>query len=272
MASLRPQLFGGFRSWFDPRHVVRLPTRKAEALVAYLAIPPGKPHSRDKMASLLWGERSEAQARASLRQTLLRVRRAIGATDGDCFHVAADGIALDPTIVSVDVTAFEHATATASPEGLAQAAALYHGDLLAGLAIDESPFEDWLLAERERLRELALEALARLLAHQRASDRPEAAILTALQLVGLDPLQEAVHRALMRLYVQLGRRGAALRQYQRCVAVLRRELNVEPETETKQLYQDILRTRAVGSLDESGRERKSTRLNSSNLGISYAVF
>jgi len=257
MAHLSLQLFGGFRAWLRPGHAVRLPTRKAEALIAYLAIPPGQPHGRDKLASLLWGERPEAQARASLRQTLLRVRRAVGADEGDCLHVGANGIALDPNTVGVDVVAFEQAVASASPDGLAQAAALYRGDLLAGLALDEPPFEDWLLAERERLRELALEALARLLADQRTANRPEAAVQTALQLATLDPLQEAVHRSLMRLYLQLGRRGMALRQYQRCVAILRRELNVEPETETKRLYQEILRARTVSAPEPSAQRASS---------------
>src|SRR6185503_19576267 len=68
---------------------------------------------------------------------------------------------------------------------------------------------------------------------------------TALRLLTLDPLQEVVHRTLMRLYAGLGRRGTALRQYQQCVSVLGRELGVEPEAETKQLYQEILRQRPV---------------------------
>ena len=246
MALLSLQLFGGFRAWLQPGRLVRLPTRKAEALVAYLAIPPGLVHARDKLASLLWGERSEAQARASLRQTLARVRRAVGASEGECLQVVANGVALDSAI-GVDVAAFERAVADASPASLAEAAALYRGDLLAGLALDEPAFEDWLLGERERLRELALEALARLLVEQRGTHRLEAAVQTALQLAALDPLQEAVHRTLMRLYLDLGRRGTALRQYQRCVAVLRRELNVEPEVETKQLYQHVLRARTVSA-------------------------
>src|SRR5262249_58629303 len=67
------------------------------------------------------------------------------------------------------------------------------------------------------------------------------ALQTALRLLALDPLQEPVHRTLMRLYAELGRRGAALRQYQLCVSVLQRELRVEPEAATRQLYQEILR-------------------------------
>lgn len=153
-------------------------------------------------------------------------------------------LALNPAGVDVDVAVFEQRVAEGPPDALEQAAALYQGDLLAGFSLDEPLFEDWLRLERERLHELALEALARLLAHQSRSGAPDRAIPTAVRLLALDPLQEAVHRALMRLYLRLGRRGAALKQYQLCVSALERELGTEPEAETRQLYQDLLRRRA----------------------------
>jgi pimeloyl-ACP methyl ester carboxylesterase len=147
-------------------------------------------------------------------------------------------------VLEVDVTAFEREVAEGTPASLAAAAQRYQGDLLAGLSVDSAGgFEEWLLGERERLRELALEALAKLLAQQRQAGRTESAIQTGRQLLSLDPVQEPAHRALMRLYAQAGRRGAALRQYQQCVEVLQRELGVEPEAETRQLYQEILQRR-----------------------------
>ena len=76
--------------------------------------------------------------------------------------------------------------------------------------MNEPLFEEWLVTERERLREVALDGLTRLLAHHARSAGPERAIQTAVRLLGLDPLQEAVHRTLMRLYARQGRRGAAL--------------------------------------------------------------
>jgi DNA-binding SARP family transcriptional activator len=88
------------------------------------------------------------------------------------------------------------------------------------------------MAERERLRELAVEALAVVLATQRAAGVLDGALQTGLRLIALDPLQESVHRTLMRLYAQLGRRGSALQQYQLCVGVLQRELGVEPDLAT----------------------------------------
>src|SRR5262249_29211896 len=127
----------------------------------------------------------------------------------------------------------------------AQAVELYRGDLLDGLSLQEAPFEEWLMGERERLRELAIEAHAALLAAPRAAGTVQAALQTGLRLIALDPLQEPVHRTLMRLYAQLGRRGSALHQYQLCVGVLQRELGVEPEDETKRLYQEVLRRRPL---------------------------
>ena len=142
-------------------------------------------------------------------------------------------LAIDPAGVEVDVAAFERRVAEGTPQALEQAAELYRGDLLLGFSVNEPLFEEWLVAERERLREMALEALARLLAHQTEGASTERAIQTAVRLLALDPLQEAVHRALMRLYARQGRRGAALKQYQVCVGALQRELGTEPEAETK---------------------------------------
>ena len=243
MAQLRLTLLGGFQARNEAGELLSVPSRKAQAMLAYLALPLGRAHPRDKLAALLWGGIREESARASLRQALFVIRKTLQAADAKALDQKAEMLRLDPAHVDADVAAFEQSAATGTPEGLARAAALYQGDLLAGLALDEAPFEEWFVSERERLRELALEVLARLLAHQRKVGALESAVQTALKLLGLDPLQEVVHRALMGLYAETGRREAALRQYQHCVRVLERELGIEPEAATKALYQDILRQR-----------------------------
>src|SRR5262249_51512420 len=224
----------------EPGSTITLPTRKAQALLAYLALPLGRSHPRDKLAALLWGGIREQSARASLRQALFSIRRGLGGAEG-ALRQEGDTVALDAAAIDVDAVSFEAAVSEGTTEALARAATLYTDDLLSGFALDEAPFEEWLLAERERLHELALEGLARLLASQRKAGAVESAIQTTLRLLSLDPLQEPVHRTLMRLYVESGRRGAALRQYQQCVSVLGRELGLEPEAETKSLYQEVLR-------------------------------
>ena len=251
MAKLSLTLLGGFQARLHTGETLALPTRKAQALLAYLALPPGQAHPRDKLAALLWGGIREESARASLRQALFSIRKALGDGEG-ALRQDGDALVLAVAAVEVDTAALERAVADGTPAALERAAALYRGDLLSGFALDESAFEEWLLGERERLRELALEGLARLLAHQRKAGAHENAVQTAVRLLALDPLQEAVHRTLMRLYADLGRRGTALRQYQQCVAVLGRELGIEPEPETKTLYQEILQTRSRRAALESG--------------------
>jgi DNA-binding SARP family transcriptional activator len=218
--------------------------RKAQALMAYLAVPPGRAHSRDKLASVLWGNTGDEQARQSLRQTLVALRRALPAARPPILIVDRDTLALDPGAVEVDVEAFERAAAGGSAKALEHAVALYQGDLLEGMRVTEEAFEDWLRVERARLRRCAVDALTRLLAYQSRASATEGAVHTAARLLALDPLQESAHRALMRLYARLGRREEALRQYQVCVGVLRRELQAEPDAETKHLYRELVQQTA----------------------------
>jgi DNA-binding SARP family transcriptional activator/tetratricopeptide (TPR) repeat protein len=244
MARLNVTLLGGFRARLDAATPLTLPTRKAKALLAYLALSPSSPQPRDKLASLLWGSTLETTARTSLRQTLYALRKCLRDAGARLLAVDGESVSLDGDAVTVDVREFEQRASEGTPSALAEAAALYQGEFLEGLAVQEQPFEDWLLGHRERLREIALNCLAGLLAHQRTIGSTESAVQTALRVLELDPLQEPVHRALMQLYVETGRRGSALRQYQLCVATLQRELRTEPEAETKALYQEILRGRS----------------------------
>src|SRR5213080_2168344 len=219
MAVLRLALLGTFEARLDSGSAVTFPRKKSEALLAYLALQPGRMIARDKLAALLWGDASDERARHSLRQALVTLRQALPRAAAACLVEKGDNVGVSPTAVEVDVTRFEALATAARPEALERAAALYRGDLLEGMS------------------------LAELLAHHARTDAVEHAVQTAIRLLGLEPAQEAVHRTLMRLYARQNRRGAALRQYQACVGVLERELGVEPEAETRQLYRDLLQTR-----------------------------
>ena len=243
MARLKLTLLGGFEAVSSSGAAVTLPTKKARALLAYCALRPGEAHQREKLATLLWGDTREENARNSLRQALFLLRGALRQIRCNALRIDGDTVTADPQAIEVDVVRFEQLLAEQAPPAFEQAASLYRGDLLDGFVVDEEPFEQWLLQERERVRELALDALARLLRHQNSLEATDAAIQTARRLLALDPLQEAVHRMLMRLHVRSGRREAALRQYEVCVGLLRRELQLEPEPETRQLREEILRTR-----------------------------
>src|SRR5262245_4194818 len=257
MAQLTISLLGGFQARLDGGPLLALPA-KAQALLAYLAASPGEAHLRDKLASLLWGSTGQEQARSSLRHALFTIRQAVPGLSSGILVTKAQAVALEPTAVDVDVITFERLVAEGTAQAFERAASLYRGELLEGLGVDEPPFEEWLVPEGERLRELALEALARLLAHQSKGQATERPIQTAIRLLALDPLQESAHRTLMRLYARQGRRSTALKQYQVCVGILRRELNTEPEPETRRMYQDILQQRVSESVEPAGRITRTT--------------
>jgi DNA-binding SARP family transcriptional activator/tetratricopeptide (TPR) repeat protein len=242
MASLQIELLGGFSVRTASGEFCPLPTNKTRALLAYLSLPAGRFHSRQKLTALLWGDSAEGRAQQSFRQALAALRRSLGDGSSGALITEGDGIGLKAAEVSVDAGHFLTAAADRSIAGLERAAALYRGDLLDGLSVDEAPFEEWRLGERERLRELALDVLAKLLRSHVGADRTETSVQIALRILGMDPLQEAVHRTLMRLFVGQGRRSTALRQYQQCAGWLARELGSEPEPETQELYRAILRS------------------------------
>src|SRR5438067_12244120 len=125
MARLSLTLLGGFQARLEPGSPLALPTKKAQALLAYLAIPVGQAHPRDKLAALLWGGIREESARASLRQALFVIRKTLQAADAKALDQKAEMLRLDPAHVDADVAAFEQSAATGTPEGLARAAALY---------------------------------------------------------------------------------------------------------------------------------------------------
>src|SRR5262249_29370112 len=128
----------------------------------------------------------------------------------------------------------------------------YRGDLLEGFGVDESPFEEWLVAEREQLRILALGACEKMLAHQLRSGADEAALTSALKLLSLDPLRESGHATVMRLHAKHGHCGPALRQYNACALVLRRDLGIAPAPATRQLYEEIRRAADAGTRTPHG--------------------
>lgn len=245
MAWVDLRLLGRFEARLKSGAAVDLKTRKGELLLTYLALSPGRTFPRDKLAALLWSDRSEEQARHSLRQTLTVVRNELNGSGPPPFITDGDRVGMNAEAFDVDAVAIGHLIATGKPEELARACALYRGDLLEDVSVRDEGYEEWLLVERQRLHGLALRALDRLLAHQEQSNAADQIVNTAQRLLQLEPANEQAHRALMRLYAEQGQREAALRQYQECRAALKRELNAEPGRETEQLYRALLELNTV---------------------------
>ena len=239
MGKLSIRLLGRFRVSDDAGKDIAVAGKKPQALLAYLAANAGQPQPRDRLAALLWGERFDEQARQSLRQAISRLRKALGDGTPEIMKAEGDDVTLDADAADVDVRAFERLAQEDSPEALAQAVRLYGGGLLEGLEVREKGFEDWIQAERARFSDLAAGVLARLARHQDAAGDRAAAVETAKRLVGLDPLNEEGHRALMRLLAASGQRAQAVKQYQTLTQALRRELDTGPDPETRRLLEKI---------------------------------
>jgi TolB-like protein len=246
VTALNIRLLGGFETQFGSGQAVPALGRKAQALLAVLALTPGTQQSREKLTALLWSDRGEAQARSSLRQSLSELRKALAAADPPPLETNGEAVALARGAVEVDVAAFERLIGDGGRASLEAAAALYRGDLLEGFAVPDPAFEDWLGDARRQTKERACKALMRLLELQCADGEADLALATARRLVALDPLQESAHRAIMRSYAAMGQRSLALKQYQTCRELLGEELGVEPEGETERLYEEIRRAQGPG--------------------------
>jgi len=144
--------------------------------------------------------------------------------------------------IDVDALRLQELDAIGTVPALREAAELYRGNLLDGFVSGIDGFDEWLASERLRCWRIAASALGKLLATQIRAGWWENAVETAGRLLSLDPTQEVVHRTLMRLQLDQGRADAALRRYQECAEILRREFGREPSPETEKVREAIMAT------------------------------
>jgi len=224
------------------RALSKPPTLKSQSLLAYLVLHRERPQPREQLAEMFWGDRPERKARRSLATALWHIRRCLPdetllLSDSHTvqFNAQAD--------LRLDVEEFESQATRDDVSSLRSAVGRYRGEFLAGF------YDDWVISERYRLEALFFEALARLMVGHEARGDHQAALAAAQRLLSRDPLREDAHRMAMRSYARLGRRSAALEQYERCRHVVLQELGAEPMVETSELYRDILEGRfRVGAL------------------------
>jgi len=266
----RLSLFGTPRLTREGKKV-KMDTRKAIALLAYLALT-GETHTRDTLATLFWPESDQSRGRASLRRTLSTLRGGVGEEN---LQVSRDELALHPkSNLKVDVWEFEELlmayTAHDHPEEqvcplcispLEQAAELYSGDFMAGFTLRDAPaFDNWQFYEADRLRRAFGGVLEKLVIGLSERGEYDRAVEYAARWLALDQLQESAHRWLMRLYAWKGQRNNALRQYQNCVRILEEELGVAPVEQTRQLYEALLEGRLRSDQEPAlSSERSSSK-------------
>lgn len=230
-AVLHIRLFGGLYVGQDDLPLTGFISNKVTALLAYLAVT-GRAQQRDTLAALLWSEMSDADAKNNLRQALSNLRKLIDPhliiTRETVEWNAAVPYSLDVQQFTQQLQPGREATTT-----LQKAAELYRGDFLAGFVVRDAPeFEEWMLAQRARFRELALHALHNLTEAYLEQGQYDRTIDYATQLLSLDPWRENAHRQLMLALARSGQHTTALQQYETCRRLLADELGVEPSAAT----------------------------------------
>jgi DNA-binding SARP family transcriptional activator len=211
-------------------------TRKAVAILALLAAD-GRAYAREELAALLWPDADDPSARGALRRTLSTLRAAVG---DEALAVDRARVALVEAVARSDVQELERRASAGSLDDLRAIADLARGPFLAGFSLRDSPdFDDWRAARAVTIERSILAALDRLGAALAAAGDLPGAIRATERRLDLDPLDEAAHARLMDLFAARGDRSAALRQFRACVAILDRELGVEPLATTTARYQAI---------------------------------
>ncbi len=249
---MRISLFGNLRISIAGHPVPAFNANRLQSLVAYLILQGDMPHPRERLAFSLWPASKESQARTNLRQLLHNLKRAL---PPECSSLVTDQYTVQwrrDELCEVDVFEFQAALREAAVarrdndrareiEALTRAAELYQDDLVPAL------YDDWLTPMREDYRNRLASVLRDLAVLFEEQKEYATAIQCADRLVALDSLCEPYHQLLIRLHAANHDRASALRAYHQCMRVLRREMAVEPDAATRELFERILRANPAPS-------------------------
>lgn len=250
---------GHFAIYWQEQIIDDFSSSTVEALLAYVALHPKQPFSRDFLTSFLYADLPQRKARQNFRKTLSRLRRSFNdekrpACD-QILHITKDTITFDPQVpYQLDVVEFEKGWQLAQTSDTAeiersrhvshllrQATSWYKGHFLQDLSIDSASFEEWVFHQRERLHQFMLTALHRLAQHAHTIGAFEQMLDYAQQQVALEPWYEEAHYQIMLALAALGQRTAALKQYEQCCQQLDKHLGVTPAAPTVHLFQQLAR-------------------------------
>lgn len=226
---------------------LQVPRRQVRALLYRLAAQ-SRLVPRERLCYLFWPDTPESRARRNLSRLLTHLRRSL--PEPNLLISSGDRVGLDAECVWCDLVTFDRLSSREEgTEPLSRAADLYRGPFLAGFSLAGAPeFETWVLQEQRDCERRYLGVLATLVERHTARKEHDRAIDYARRYLATDELAEDVHRRLIDLYAAAGNRSAALRQFERCTAILERELGVRPLPETRAAYESALHDRQTSAV------------------------
>lgn len=224
--------------------------RKDRAVLAFLAAHTGRPIARDRLVELVWPGSSDGAGRASLRQSLSTIRKALA--HESIFSVDRDTVMLNPDFAQSDVDRITNGDLALAENGVAPMA---NGEMfLDDLSGVSHEYDTWRATEQSRLAGLVAASLTDLAEQAEATQDYWRSVSCLSQLVSLDPLNENAMERLMRGLILAGRPNAAIQSYRRFEELLNKELNVRPGTRIQDVFRQAMKARA----GHSGAGRNET--------------
>jgi DNA-binding SARP family transcriptional activator len=240
--------FGAFQAVIAGRPIRHWTSRKGRSIFAFLLYNDSKPIFREALMEMFWPKVFPESARNCVNVTIHHIRQVLltAGIKKDVILLSNDCYVINPDLsISTDVKHFlshwnrsrflqsDNRPGPAVDE-LELAASIYKGDF-----IHDDICDEWVLPQREKLREIYLEVLENLSRIYSLNGKPKTAIEICRSILEKDDCREKVHRRLMLCYHRVGKRDQALRQFQECSRILKRELEVKPSSKTVELYKKI---------------------------------
>lgn len=240
---------GQFDIRVEGERIEGLVSRKAEALFVYLVVT-GHSHSREHLATNLWDDRPLPRSLANLSVLLNSLKKQLG----PFLSIERKSISFVPNVnTTLDVRDLLDQINQVHPEWdqtaelaaktrrtLGELLDTYQGDFMQGFNVrDARGFEEWMLMEKERIQFEVISAYEMLIDFCKKHGDFSSGIVHARRLLEIDPLREGIHNDLMMMLARTGNRVDALKQYLALEQLLDEQLNLEPDSVTKDLYERI---------------------------------
>ena len=237
-------VFGDATVGLAGRPVARGPANFLRIVVYLLLVNVSHSVSRGKLSQVLWSDTDQTHASTNLRQSLARIRKfqelyGLNLIQGDATYLYLNLSQVKAELLSIDLLDYIHLTRKGDIESVLRLCELYKGDLLAQNLPQNSDFDEWLDAQRVRLREDLITMLLRVV-NCPAGVSIDEKRQCARKLIEIDPYQEVGYRALMQTASELGLITKVERTFRECAKRLRDDLDIDPEEETVKLYRQLV--------------------------------
>jgi predicted ATPase/DNA-binding SARP family transcriptional activator len=251
---------------------VKLTSRPAQSLFAYLILTAGTPHRREKLAGMLWPDSTEASARDYLRHGLWRIRKSLGDSESKAkkgSYILADDLNLGfnaDSEYSLDIEKIEKVSPSDSTiEELMGTILEYGGELLPGF------YDEWVQLERDHIHAIYEQKISMLIDRLKKAGRWKDVLEWAEKWISFGQKPEAAYRALMTAHAALRDGTKAVSAYQRCVNALR-EFDLEPSEETQKLYENIKVGKDLPNAAPSRAKKSPKQSATSNVPVPLTSF